>query len=47
MYIVDPMHGIEILGAEIAMRTIGINLKEIMSEIHVRPLTKITKNLEH
>ena len=34
------MHGIEINGEKIAMRTPNIPLKEIMSKIHMRPLTK-------
>ena len=41
------MHKIEIHGEEIVMRTLGTNLKEIMSESHMDPLREIPIDLEH
>ena len=43
----EPMHEIEIHGAEIDMRTPGTSLKAIMLESHMEPLIEITTDLEH
>ena len=45
LYIVEPMHEIEIHGAEIVMRTLGTTLKEIMLESHLEPLIEIMIDL--